>query len=213
MLNLPGDFTTGDFIVHNFAGVRSSPSPASGWSAHIAPAGTVPVQELCIGEPCSPWRLMATGAAGHYLDRPSLGRLQAPNPAIWCGRFAFVPGHSVPMRRVAVCLCRPITRFSWTMSLILVKYLINDASIERIPMDEVTYFHIELQEHSLSLAEDLPTESYLDTGDRSKVSNGAKQSTCSLISLPAWGRQPDARRWSSRARHSMPCVGASMADV
>lgn len=136
----------------------------------------MPVQELCIGE------LLALAPDGRLVPRPIVWighhsvdcRLQT---RIWCGRCTFVPGHSVPTRRVAACLCRPITRFSWIRSLILVKYLINDASIERIPMDEVTYFHIELQEHSLSLAEDLPTESYLDTGDRSKVSNGAKQST------------------------------------
>jgi hypothetical protein len=62
-------------------------------------------------------------------------------------------------------------------ALIPVKYLINGDSIQQVPLDEVTYFHIELQEHSVLLAEDLPAESYLDTGDRTKFANGGKQST------------------------------------
>jgi len=39
-------------------------------------------------------------------------------------------------------------------------------------MDEVTYYHVELDDHDLLLAEGLPVESYLDTGDRSNFENG-----------------------------------------
>jgi hypothetical protein len=56
--------------------------------------------------------------------------------------------------------------------LIPVKYLINDSSIAQVPMDEVTYYHVELPQHSVLLAEGLPAESYLDTGDRVKFTNG-----------------------------------------
>jgi acetyl/propionyl-CoA carboxylase alpha subunit len=36
----------------------------------------------------------------------------------------------------------------------------------------VTYFHIELSRHAVILAENLPAESYLDTGDRASFANG-----------------------------------------
>jgi hypothetical protein len=55
--------------------------------------------------------------------------------------------------------------------LIPVKYLINGVSIAQVPMDEVTYYHVELPRHSVLLAEGLAAESYLDTGDRSNFAN------------------------------------------
>ena len=56
--------------------------------------------------------------------------------------------------------------------LIPIKHLINGTTIEQVPMDEVTYYHVELPEHDLLLAEGLLAESYLDTGDRSNFANG-----------------------------------------
>jgi collagen type I/II/III/V/XI/XXIV/XXVII alpha len=57
-------------------------------------------------------------------------------------------------------------------ALIPVKYLINGTSIAQAPMDEVTYYHIELPCHDVLLAAGLPVESYLDIGDRSGFANG-----------------------------------------
>jgi T5SS/PEP-CTERM-associated repeat protein len=56
--------------------------------------------------------------------------------------------------------------------LIPIKYLINGTSIEQVPYDDVTYYHIELPKHDLVLAEGLLAESYLDIGDRSNFQNG-----------------------------------------
>jgi hypothetical protein len=56
--------------------------------------------------------------------------------------------------------------------LIPIKRLTNGTSIEQVPMDEVTYYHIELQNHDLLLAEGLLAESYLDTGDHFNFENG-----------------------------------------
>jgi T5SS/PEP-CTERM-associated repeat protein len=58
--------------------------------------------------------------------------------------------------------------------LIPIKCLINSASIEQIPEDRVTYYHIELAQHDVLLAEGLPAESYLGTDDRSKFRNDDK---------------------------------------
>ncbi len=49
--------------------------------------------------------------------------------------------------------------------LIPVKYLINGSGIVQVPVDRITYHHIELAEHDVLLAEGLPVESFLDIKD------------------------------------------------
>jgi hypothetical protein len=56
--------------------------------------------------------------------------------------------------------------------LIPVKHLVNGTTIRQMQVDSVTYWHVELDQHDIVLAEGLPTESYLDTGDRSSFANG-----------------------------------------
>jgi hypothetical protein len=56
--------------------------------------------------------------------------------------------------------------------LIPVRYLLNGASIVQVEADAITYWHVELAEHAVILAEGLPCESYLDTGNRSAFVNG-----------------------------------------
>jgi hypothetical protein len=55
--------------------------------------------------------------------------------------------------------------------LIPAKYLINGTTIREIAVNTVTYWHVELNEHDVILADGLPTESYLDHGDRSSFTN------------------------------------------
>ncbi len=56
--------------------------------------------------------------------------------------------------------------------LIPVRMLVNGRSIIfDITISNFTYYHVELHEHSILLAEGLPVESYLDNGDRGKFSN------------------------------------------
>jgi hypothetical protein len=56
--------------------------------------------------------------------------------------------------------------------LIPIKHLIDGTTITQVSRSTVTYWHIELMRHDIILAEGLPVESYLDTGDRSAFSNG-----------------------------------------
>ena len=55
--------------------------------------------------------------------------------------------------------------------LIPVKHLIDGSSIRQEAMPRVRYFHVELPAHDVLLAEALPVESYLDTGDRRDFEN------------------------------------------
>lgn len=67
--------------------------------------------------------------------------------------------------------------------LIPVKYLINGTTIVQTHVHTMTYFHIELDRHDVVLAEGLPTESYLDTGDRSSFANSGD----AIALHPVWG--------------------------
>jgi len=55
--------------------------------------------------------------------------------------------------------------------LIPVQHLINGHSIAALPVAGVEYWHVELGRHGILLAEGLPTESYLDTGNRTQFDN------------------------------------------
>jgi T5SS/PEP-CTERM-associated repeat protein len=113
---------------------------------------------------------------------------RAAEPAVWIGHRTVdctrhpKPHQVWPVRIAAGAFgaCKP-SRELWLSPdhavyiddvLIPVKHLINGSSIVQVPMDQVTYYHVELPEHSVLLAEGLAAESYLDTGDRSNFANG-----------------------------------------
>ncbi len=57
--------------------------------------------------------------------------------------------------------------------LVPVHVLVDGAAVMQEAPDRVTYFHVELDRHDVILAEGLPAESYLDTGNRAGFANGA----------------------------------------
>ncbi len=59
--------------------------------------------------------------------------------------------------------------------LVPVRHLINGSTIVQEPVAEVTYYHVELATHDVILAEGLPCESYLDTGNRAVFVNGGAE--------------------------------------
>ncbi len=77
--------------------------------------------------------------------------------------------------------------------LVPVKLLVNGATIRRAPGRlAVTYFHFELDEHSIIIAENLPVETYLDTGNRAAFANSSGKAWA----VPVLGR---GRQWDVRA--------------
>jgi hypothetical protein len=67
--------------------------------------------------------------------------------------------------------------------LIPAKRLVNGTTIQQIETDTVTYYHVELRQHDVLLAEGLPAESYLDTGDRANFADAGP-----VVTLhPIWG--------------------------
>ncbi|MGH7043307.1 MAG: Hint domain-containing protein [Acetobacteraceae bacterium] len=90
--------------------------------------------------------------------------------------------------------------------LIPVKVLVNGDSIAQVPMDHVEYLHVELERHSVLLAEGLPAESYLDTGDRGTFDNAAGAATALFPDFARWV-------WDARACAELKVVGSEVAAV
>ncbi len=62
-------------------------------------------------------------------------------------------------------------------ALVPVRYLLNGATITQEQRSEVTYYHVELDQHAVVFADGLPAESYLDSGNRAEFG----ESTHSVI--------------------------------
>jgi hypothetical protein len=56
--------------------------------------------------------------------------------------------------------------------LIPIRHLINGTTIAQIQRRAITYYHIELLQHDVLVADGLPAETYLDAGGRSAFGNG-----------------------------------------
>ena len=100
--------------------------------------------------------------------------------------------------------------------LIPVRYLINGRTIVQKRVAEVTYYHVELATHDVILAEGLPCESYLDTGNRSDFENG--NTTIELhptFARGVWAVLPAVPSWcwkaSGLSRRSAGCWGHAAA--
>ena len=72
--------------------------------------------------------------------------------------------------------------------LIPVRYLLNGATIVQETRSEVTYYHVELDQHAVLFADGLPAESYLDSGNRAEFGDVAHTVVVPLPghALAAW---------------------------
>jgi hypothetical protein len=89
--------------------------------------------------------------------------------------------------------------------LIPIKHLINGETVVQEPVDVITYYHIELGEHDVLLAEGMPAESYLEDGARSAFDNAEGP-----VAL-----QPDfaRRRWEAFGCAPLVLTGPKLAAV
>jgi autotransporter passenger strand-loop-strand repeat protein len=95
-------------------------------------------------------------------------------------------------------------------ALIPVRYLVNGTTIGQEPVDGVTYYHIELAGHDVIVAEGLPCESYLDTGnlagfERGDVGASEADLLGATIMQQHWAASPgEERRNPVRTRSQAP---------
>jgi Hint domain len=80
--------------------------------------------------------------------------------------------------------------------LIPIRHLVNGTTVAQEQVDEITYWHVELESHDVIMAEGLPCESYLDTGNRGAFENGGAP-----VQL-----HPDFARWRREASACAPLV-------
>ena len=132
--------------------------------------GEVPVEALAAGD------RVATASGGtrpvRWVGRRTLDCARHPRP--WDVRPVRVrAGAFAPGRPARDLLLSPDHALLIGGVLIPVRYLINGATIAQEHAREVTYCHVELDAHDVLLAEGLPAESFLDTGNRAAFANGS----------------------------------------
>ncbi len=132
--------------------------------------GLVPVESVCPGD------LVCTVLGGDTAEVVWVGHRKVdctrhPSPTkVWPVRVAaHAFGRGMP---AADLLLSPDHAVFVDGVLIPIRLLLNGRTVRQELMDRITYYHIELAQHDVLLANGMPAESYLDTGDRSRFSNG-----------------------------------------
>jgi hypothetical protein len=173
-LTMLGTYTSNAFIVTPGSGdsVVTPNLACFATGTRIAtPRGEVPVEALSAGDEVT---LVSGGAA----------------PIVWIGRRRVdCRSHPAPHDVLPVRICRgafapnephrdlflsPDHAVFAENVLIPVKHLTNGETVSQVERETVEYFHIELPAHDVLLADGLPVESYLDTGDRGSFENGGR---------------------------------------
>lgn len=133
--------------------------------------GEVRVEDLAVGDQALTW-------------------FSGPVPILWIGhrrvdcRRHPAPAQVWPVRVAAHAFGLGLPRTALWLSpdhavftdgvLIPIRHLINGATIVQMPVEEVVYHHVELEEHDVLIAEGLPAESYLENGGRGAFENGGE---------------------------------------
>jgi hypothetical protein len=135
------------------------------------PLGEVPIERLACGDTV----LTASGQVRSivWIGHRHVNCNRHPKPEkVWPVRVAAGAfGDNLPHRDLWLSPDHAV--FVQGM-LIPIKHLTNGTSIAQVSADQVTYYHVELRQHDVLLADGLPAESYLDIGDRSNFDNGDK---------------------------------------
>jgi microcystin-dependent protein len=148
--------------------VTDMPCYARG-SRILTERGEVAVEDLCVGD------LVVTAAGPsrpiRWIGHRKVDCLRHPQPrAVWPYRVrAGAFGEGAPLRDLWLS---PEHCVALEGALIPIRALANGVSVAQVACAEIEYWHIELDAHAVLLAEGLPAESYLDTGNRPSFVNG-----------------------------------------
>jgi hypothetical protein len=179
----------GDSYINTTALVSGSTTHAANINAA---SGVVTIQAVCFAE----GTLIQTARGPVAVEHLTPGDLAVTasgtrRPIVWIGhRTIDLTRHPEPMlaRPVRVAagafpgglpqrdlLLSPDHAVVWDGALVPVKHLVNGGSIAIDTVcRSVTYYHVELDSHDILMAEGLPAESYLDTGNRGFFANGGQ---------------------------------------
>jgi fibronectin-binding autotransporter adhesin len=178
-------------------------------------AGLVAVEDLRVGDEIRTVSERPGGngeAAGScepivWIGSRTVNCARHPNPeTVWPVRVrAGAFGENVPERETWLS---PDHAVFVNGVLIPVKLLINGESITQVKRRRVTYYHVELPEHAVILAEGLTVESYLDIGDRANFGDSE-----SIRLHPDFAARlaPDAAKmWETRGAVPLVVTGEAL---
>ena len=165
-LTFSGSHTTADFTGAVIAG---APCYRAGTRIRTD-RGEVPVESLQVGD-------QVVSALGGMAEIVWLGHRRVdcrrhPQPLdVWPVRIAAGAfGEGLPGRDLYLS---PDHAVFADGVLIPVRHLVNGATITQEKLARVTYWHVELKMHDVIIAEGMPAESYLDTGNRGAFANSS----------------------------------------
>jgi len=135
----------------------------------LTPAGEAPVETLQIGDLVT--TLGGEARPVRWIGHRNLEFAKHPDPkAVWPIRMsASAFGRNLPARDLWVSPGHNVFAEGVLMP---ASALVNGATVTQEMVDKVTYWHVELDSHDVIWADGLPTESYLDTGNRTGFENG-----------------------------------------
>jgi hypothetical protein len=168
------------------------------------PRGPVAIESLAPGDAVS----LAGGGISKvvWLGHRRVDCRRHPSPRdVWPVRVAagaFAPGR--PRRDLKLS---PDHALFIDGVLIPVRYLVNGATIRREKVASVEYWHVELPRHAVLLAEGLPAESYLDTGNRHAFANGGE----TVMAHPVFDRDATLAIWARDACARLALDGPKVA--
>jgi hypothetical protein len=201
-LNLLGNYTTASFghVTDGGTGTNISVSCFAAGTRILTASGEVPVEVLRQGDLLA---VRGGQAPVVWIGERHVNCRQHPNPsAVWPVRVAaHAFGEGNPHRTLWLS---PDHSVMIDDVLIPIRLLINGTSIAQVKMDAVTYYHVELPEHDVLLAEGMPAESYLDVGQRPSFANGG------VVAL-----HPDfaTTRWETAACAPIVLTGPKLDEV
>ncbi len=169
----------------NLMAVADSPQYNLGSALGAFPA------ELFNGQPYAPpcfvsGTLIGTPNGGCAVEDLRAGDLVTlhdgtPAPVIWVGHRRQQDGFVIRIRRHALSHCIPARDLLVSSDhailigglLVPAGLLVNGETIGEEQVDDVTFWHVELERHAILVAEGAPAETYLDTGNRRQFANCA----------------------------------------
>jgi hypothetical protein len=183
------------------SGVQAAACYAAGTRIKT-PAGEVPVEQLVAGDIVHAH--FAGAAPVVWIGHRHVDCRRHPRPSkVWPVRVsAHAFGPRMPSRDL---MLSPDHAVFVDDVLIPIKHLINGKTIVQEKRDTVTYYHVELSEHDVLLAEGMPAESYLENGDRGVFDNAG-----GVVALhPEFGM----RRWEAFGCAPLVVTGAKLDAV
>jgi hypothetical protein len=174
-IGITGDFSTGDFIISDpsitttIALEPAAPCFTAG-TRILTQRGETPVEQLEVGD--NAILIDGSKAAIIWVGKRGIDISRHPRPeTVQPIRIAAgALDGKLPVRDLIVS---PDHALYLEGLLIPAKALLNGYSIAQLNRAAVTYYHVELAEHAVLLAEGTPAESYLVTGNRAALENGA----------------------------------------